>query len=57
MSFFMLINTNSSLTRREWLKKAGTGLGMIGMAGLLADEKKANPFKANPVMYARKPNT
>jgi hypothetical protein len=31
-------NPNALLTRRDWLRRAGGGMGLIGLAGLLADE-------------------
>ena len=30
------------LSRREWLTRTGTGLGMLGLAGVLADAINAN---------------
>src|SRR5687768_15333439 len=41
------------LSRRELLQHSGTGLGVLGLAGLLADEARANPDRkvggANPL--------
>src|SRR5690349_21059109 len=34
-------------TRREMLSRAGTGLGMLGLAGLLADEGLLNAARAS----------
>src|SRR2546422_120829 len=34
---------NTLLSRRDVLARCGTGLGMIGLAGLLADEASAAP--------------
>src|SRR6185436_12335056 len=36
-------------SRREMLRRMGTGFGMIGLAGLLADEANAAPQVANPL--------
>jgi hypothetical protein len=47
----MSTNMQSLLTRRQWLKAAGTGLGMIGMAGLLAQDKIVNPFEGRPGQF------
>src|SRR5262245_38568996 len=35
------------ISRRELLAHSGTGLGMLGVAGLLADEAKAAPTASN----------
>src|SRR5437879_102047 len=37
------------LTRRELLARTGTGLGMLGLAGLLADDARAAAPAANPL--------
>ncbi|HJZ92241.1 MAG TPA: DUF1501 domain-containing protein, partial [Gemmataceae bacterium] len=36
-----------SLSRREWLLRTGTGLGMLGLAGVLADSRL---LSAGPVV-------
>ena len=45
---------NNFLTRRQWLKAAGTGLGMIGMANVMAQDKKSNPFKPKTAQFKPK---
>src|SRR5262249_49496556 len=43
---------NEPLTRRGMLKRMGAGLGMIGLAGLLADDARragATPAATNPL--------
>ena len=37
------------ISRRDMLKSSGTGLGVLGLAGLLADEAKASPASTNPL--------
>src|SRR4051794_18719710 len=34
---------NLAFSRREMLQRTGTGLGVLGLAGLLADQAKAAP--------------
>src|SRR5205823_12084480 len=49
--------TMRPLSRREWLTEAGTGLGMLGLAGVLADAgllSAASPV-VNP-LAPRKPH-
>ncbi len=44
-------------TRRDWLAQAGTGLGMLGLAGVFADEAFAgpvNPLEPRPPHFAPK---
>ncbi|MDB5332223.1 MAG: hypothetical protein JWP03_3374, partial [Phycisphaerales bacterium] len=31
-------NRDRLVTRRDWLRRAGGGMGLLGLAGLLADE-------------------
>src|SRR5436305_14327950 len=38
-----------ALSRREMLARTGTGLGMLGLAGLLAEESRAATVAANPL--------
>src|SRR5262245_36212754 len=37
------------VSRRELLQRTGTGLGVLGLAGLLADEAKVAAKSANPL--------
>lgn len=39
------------LTRRELLRRSGTGLGMLGLAGLLADDGMVGPSSAQAAGY------
>ncbi len=41
--------SNGMISRRDMLKSSGTGLGVLGLAGLLADEAKSAPASANPL--------
>ena len=50
----MSIDSNNFLTRRQWLKAAGTGLGMIGMANVMAQDKVLNPFKTRTGQFKPK---
>src|SRR5579871_6628467 len=38
-----------AITRRELLARTGTGLGVLGLAGLLADDARAAAPAANPL--------
>ena len=40
---------NLTFSRRDMLQRTGTGLGMLGLAGLLADEAKGAGASANPL--------
>src|SRR5919197_3063036 len=49
------------LSRREWLSQAGTGLGMLGLTGVLADagllaaaSPVVNPLAAKPPHFPAK---
>ena len=42
------------VSRRELLQRTGTGLGVLGLAGLLADELKAAPSVASTTPLAPK---
>src|SRR5947208_3487898 len=37
------------ISRREMLQRSGTGLGVLGLAGLLANETKAASTSTNPL--------
>ncbi|HKA06652.1 MAG TPA: DUF1501 domain-containing protein, partial [Gemmataceae bacterium] len=43
------------LSRREWLTRTGTGLGMLGLAGVLADAGFLSAAPVNP-LAPRKPH-
>lgn len=45
---------NEFINRRNFLNRAGMGMGMLGMGMLSADEKKHNPLKAkSPLMLPK----
>lgn len=40
--------TQVPTSRRDWLKRSGTGLGLLGLGGLLAEETGASPPDPRP---------
>ncbi|MCM8538474.1 MAG: DUF1501 domain-containing protein [Lentisphaeraceae bacterium] len=50
----MLTNTDKLITRRQWLQAVGSGIGTIGMASVMGQEKASNPFKAKPGQFLPK---
>ena len=54
MPYNKSILRGSFLSRREMLQRTGTGLGMLGLAGLLADAvpaHAANPLAPKPPLF------
>jgi hypothetical protein len=56
---FSIDSQAEPLTRRQMLRRAGTGFGMLGLAGLLADESRlggAEPDRAASPLAVRSPH-
>ena len=45
-----------TLSRRDILRRSGTGLGLLGLAGLLADDAAAAPVNPLPAPIMPRPS-